>query len=150
MHYDQIYRFCVAMLGNLDEGLDATQNIFQKAHRGFSGVRKSDSVKSWLYQIARNECIDRKRWWNRTVFALKTLNRELERPKTSNQELSVIVTELVQRLPERQREVFILRHWHEYSTEETAKLLGIDIGTVKSHLSRAIASLKAELTGEFF
>lgn len=55
------------------------------------------------------------------------------------------IKQLVCNLPQRQKEVFILRHWHGFSTKETADLLSIGEGSVKSHLSRAIDKIKLDL-----
>ena len=67
----------------------------------------------------------------------------------SQSELGMTLHKLVARLSQRQREVFILRHWHGFSTEETAEQLGLNCGTVKSHLKRAIDHLKHELASEW-
>lgn len=54
--------------------------------------------------------------------------------------------ELLWELPTKQRAVVVLRHWEQLSTEETAKTLGMSVGTVKSTLHRALARLRSELT----
>ncbi len=51
----------------------------------------------------------------------------------------------LRKLSERQRSVFVLRHYEDLSLEEIARLLGLDVGTVKAHLARALVKLRTEL-----
>jgi RNA polymerase sigma-70 factor (ECF subfamily) len=143
-YYAAIYRYSYQFLGTQDEAQDATQQTFLKAFRSFSTLKQQSSEKSWLYSIARNVCIDRKRWWRTWLSASATSSEDRPAPARSP-ELSVTLKKLIGDLPERQREVFILRHWHDFSTTETAQMLGLDEGTVKSHLKRAIDKLRCSL-----
>lgn len=140
--YTPIYRFCLFFLGSEAEAADATQDTFVKAHRSINSIRKNESTKHWIYAIARNTCIDRKRWWKR-LRLFQEQSVASERVEQS-EDLKILLKRLIAELPERQREVFILRHWHGFSTEETAQLLRVEEGTVKSHLKRAIDKLKSD------
>lgn len=143
-YYPRIYAFCVQSLNSGAEGEDATQNVFLKAWSSWSSLRDYSKVKGWIYAIARNEIVDRARWWKR---ALSRIGRDpIEQPDVGDPDLVLSLRRLIGNLPVRQREVFILRHYHGFTTEETAALLGIDGGSVKSHLSRAIHSIRAELS----
>ncbi|RMG41731.1 MAG: RNA polymerase sigma factor [Candidatus Dadabacteria bacterium] len=141
-YYQPIYGYCYQFLGSHAEAEDAVQQAFLKAYKKRSKLRNQTQLKSWVYSIARNVCIDRLRWWKRTRLVVA----QLETPEINeNNELVMTIKKLLARLPARQREVFILRHWHGFSTEEAAELLGISTGSVKSHLKRAIDKLKKEL-----
>ena len=59
-----IYAFSWHMLGSRQEAEDVTQETFLKAYRSRASLR-TNNVKAWLYSIARNACLDRKRWWKR-------------------------------------------------------------------------------------
>ena len=145
-YYNPIFRFCFQILGSREEAEDLTQDTFFKAYKSFATLEKPESAKYWIYSIARNGCIDRKRWWKR-ILLQDTLSDEL--PANSGQpDLSITLRKLIQKLPQKQREVFVMRHWHGFSTEETARALGIDPGTVKSHLKRAIDKLKRQLSSD--
>lgn len=57
----------------------------------------------------------------------------------------LLLTRLLQSLPQRERQVVVLRHYVDLSEREVADLLGVSIGTVKSSASRGLATLRAEL-----
>jgi RNA polymerase sigma-70 factor (ECF subfamily) len=89
--------------------------------------------------------IDKQRWWKR--FGAKQDSSDLCDLKASAvNEPAIFILKHLAKLPLRQREVFVLRHWHGFSTTECAKLLNIGEGSVKSHLSRAVAGLKKALS----
>lgn len=144
-NYKAIFAFCFHFLGNRHEADDATQDTFLKTFRAKESIQKiaPNEIKFWLYRVARNVCIDRKRWWKRlhNFHQSQTQVSSLE----TDQGLTMTLRKLILQLPQKQKEVFILRHWHGFSTAETAKLLKIDEGSVKSHLSRAISKLKLQI-----
>jgi RNA polymerase sigma-70 factor (ECF subfamily) len=141
-HYAQIFAFCCHYLGRRDEAEDAVQSTFMKAFTGYNRLRDRSKEKAWIYSIARNCCIDRTRFWKRTIVGLPKL---AEPRKIFEGEISLSIQKVLSNLPRMQREVFILRHWHDFSTDETAGLLGIQSGTVKTHLKRAVDRMKLEL-----
>lgn len=143
-HYSKIYGFIYQFLGSKADAEDATQEAFLRAYKSYSSLREPSSAKAWIYSIARNVCIDKSRWWKRYTATISNLDREdTANPKTT--ELTLTLRKLINELPIKQREVFILRHWHDFDTKETAKLLSISEGTVKSHLKRAIDKIKKDL-----
>jgi RNA polymerase sigma factor (sigma-70 family) len=73
------------------------------------------------------------------------MREALDTPSQSSPEGLSLLSTPIQTLPTRQKEVFILRHFHEFSTSETAKILQISEGTVKSTLSDAVQHLKQQL-----
>lgn len=147
LYYQRIYAYCYHFLGKRSEAEDATQEIFLKAMRCTDDIGDAAAFRFWIYRVARNHCIDRTRWWKR-FLARAAEEGEIADTRANQADLSELREELRQfllALPIRQRDVFILRHWHGFSTEETAKLLGISSGTVKSHLKRAVDAARATL-----
>lgn len=146
-YYEGILSYAVQFLRNRAEAEDVTQDVFLRAQQHLMTGAKIHNERHWIYSIVRNICIDRSRWWKR--WKLSAFDEGVMPhggvQNGGDMELKHIIQHLVAKLPIRQREVFILRHWHGFSTEETAELLSLDAGTVKTHLSRSIAKLKAEL-----
>lgn len=141
-YYPAIFRFCLQMLRNKADAEDAVQTTFLKAQKSIQLLQSETAIKPWLYQIARNSCLDHYRVITQIKKSLKTIffesSYEPYYPETP-------LLRLIQELPLKQREVFILRHLHEFSTKETAEFLNLDEGTVKSHLSRSIKQLRLKL-----
>jgi len=156
----RIYLLCLRLLRNGDEADSAVQDTFIKSFRALqrSGGSEIREPAKWLTRIAINTCMDRLnsgRWmfWRRrlsgdheqTLLQLmpaKGLSQEevlIEREKLKRLNQSLL------RLSARQRSVFVLRHDEGLSLVEIAEVLGLDVGTVKAHLARAVSKLREEL-----
>lgn len=147
-HYSAIFGFCFQLLGSRGDAEDAVQEAFMRAFKSQSALKDHAVAKAWIYSIARNVCLDRRRWWKRQLRWLQlSSDDEVGAVPAENSEkgLSTTLRSLIAALPQKQREVFVLRHWQGFSTEETAALLRIGEGAVKSHLKRAVDRLKEEL-----
>lgn len=145
-YYTPIYRFCLHFSGDQSEAEELTQDTFLKAHKSIGNINDPSKIKAWLYSIAKNTCRDRYRWWKRRPIHHSEI--EISDHSLSCSPLAMTILGLINKLPTKQREVFILRQLHGFSTEETATLLSISAGTVKSHLKRAIDRLKLNLEGD--
>jgi RNA polymerase sigma-70 factor (ECF subfamily) len=161
----RVLRLCCRLLGDRDEADTAAQEVFLKAFRVASRMtgQVPDAPAAWLTTVTVNTCLDRlrsRRWqfWRRRMWGQdeeKAL--ALVRDTAPTAEQGVQATEIARRLAaalpglsERQRAVFVLRHYDDLSLEEIAGTLGIDVGTVKAHLARALAKLRKELHDLYF
>ncbi|MDX2166698.1 MAG: sigma-70 family RNA polymerase sigma factor [Deltaproteobacteria bacterium] len=99
---------------------------------------------TWLFQIAVNLCRD----WHRRHAARPDRESEAEGVHLDNHEAALDAAALLARLPEAQREVVVLRFFHDLSEDEMASILEIPRGTVKSRLHNALARLNALARGE--
>jgi RNA polymerase sigma-70 factor (ECF subfamily) len=148
------------MLRDRDEADMAAQDAFFKAHRALDKgecLQIEDHGK-WITRIAVNTCLDRlrsRRWrfWQRRPSAEEE-NAALLKAKAAapDAEAGVFAGEISERLQralgklsDRQRAVFTLRHFEDRRLEEIAGILGLDVGTVKAHMARAVARLREEL-----
>lgn len=156
----RIFVLCYRMLNDRDEADTATQDVFLKAHRALSHQTfpNAEEMAKWVTRIAVNTCLDRlrsARWtfWKRRVARpaeeaiLNTA--ESSRPGAEARvfagEVEKRLAAALNRLSDRQRAVFTLRHYEDRSLEEIAAILNVDAGSVKSHMFRAIAKLRDEL-----
>jgi RNA polymerase sigma-70 factor, ECF subfamily len=156
----RIFLLCRRFLQDEDEADSATQDVFLKAHRALQkdGRPELDEPGKWLTRIAVNTCLDRlrsKRW----QFWRKRPNHEDEQfilsatpaaaPSAEDRifarQIAVRLEAAVNRLSDRQRAVFLLRHYEDRSLEEIGEILAVDTGTVKAHMARAVAKLRGEL-----
>jgi RNA polymerase sigma-70 factor (ECF subfamily) len=140
------------LTGDLEEALDIRQAAFVKAFRGLPAFNGSARFSTWLHRIVVNLSRDRMRARRSREAALRRLtDREPAGAAPSagsaseRREAARIVAGAVAALPEREREVVILRHYHGLSFPEIALIVGAPASTVKSWMSRGLQNLRARL-----
>ena len=156
----RVFLLCYGLLGNRDEADTASQDVFLKAYRALRNSESEDLVEpaKWLTRVAVNTCLDRlrsRRWrfWRRriepgdeqTVLAMAPDLGPSAEDRAFAAEIAKRLAAALAGLSGRQRSVFVLRHYEDRSLEEIAEILGLEAGTVKSHLSRALVKLRTEL-----
>lgn len=128
-----------------EEAADALQDAFISAFRAADKFRAESQVTTWLHRIVVNACLDRirRRQARPTVPLPETGFNEPASPRDSmaERETSLLVREALEQLPEDQRAPIVLVDVEGYSVAETAKLLGIAEGTVKSRCARGRGKL---------
>jgi RNA polymerase sigma-70 factor (ECF subfamily) len=147
-HQRQLYRLAQITSHNADDAADALQDAMLKAHRSAPTFRHDASVSSWLYRIVVNSCLDRlRRNKSHAVLPLTDDAQHVGDP-TPRVDTALVVERALRRLPVEQRAVVVAVDMQGYSVAETAHLLGVPEGTVKSRCSRARAKLARSL--EYF
>jgi RNA polymerase sigma-70 factor (ECF subfamily) len=161
-HRPQIFRFLLSSTRDVDLAETLTQECFLKAHRNWGSFRGDSSAMTWLMRIAIN--LQKDYWRNRRMqFWRHTQTNSVDMDEASewlpsgerSAEQQLLAREQVGRvwesvkgLSERQRTVFLLRYVEEQELSEIARATGLSEGTVKAHLSRAVAKVRAELGGK--
>jgi len=134
----RLYRFLVVRLGDEREARDALQETLLAAWQGLPQLRERDRPWPWLAGIAANKAADSAR---RRVPVVPLHDAE---PGYEHGGPSDVAAALAQ-LPRSSREVLLLRYLLRLSEDETAAVLGVRVGTVKSRASRARRLLLEEL-----
>ena len=130
-------------LGDREEALDVAQEVFVEAFRILPRWKEEGLFFSWLYRTALNLALHRLRR-RRKVAPLADVHAVAgEAPGQG--EISEAVRDALERLPPRQRDVFILRHEEGLPLAEIARRLGLATGTAKAHLHRALGALRDAL-----
>jgi RNA polymerase sigma-70 factor (ECF subfamily) len=158
-HRSQIFRFLLASTRDLDLAETLTQDCFLKAHSNWSSFRGESSALTWLMRIAIN--LQKDHWRNRRLqFWRQTRTNSVDLDEASEwlpsgersaeqrmlaKEQVARVWQAVESLSERQRTVFLLRFVEELELKQIAESTGMGEGTVKAHLSRALARVRKEL-----
>ena len=157
----RVFLLCRRMLQDPDEADSAAQDVFLKAYKALtnrSQAEELDNPGKWVTRIAVNTCLDRlrsKSWkiWQRrpapqdeAIILQKTpaSSPDAERQLFSKQ-IQQRLESALRKLSDRQRAVFLLRHYDRMTLEEIAEVLTLDTGTVKAHLFRAVTKLREEL-----
>ena len=137
-------RIAYAVCGDWHRADDVLQVALTKLYVAWPRVQLDGTPDAYVRQIiVRTHIDDRRRPWRRERAGLDGHDRAT--PTGLPVEERSALFEALQALPEMQRKTVVLRHWLGLSVEETARELGISTGTVKSHSSRALASLKQVL-----
>jgi RNA polymerase sigma-70 factor (ECF subfamily) len=161
-HRLQIFRFLLASTRDVDLAETLTQECFLKAHRNWSHFRGDSSAMTWLMRIAIN--LQKDHWRNRRMqFWRQASTNKVDLDEASEwlpsgersveqkmlaRERVAHVWRAVEGLSERQKTIFLLRFVEELELSEIAQTTGLSEGTVKAHLSRALARVRAELGGK--
>jgi RNA polymerase sigma-70 factor (ECF subfamily) len=147
-HRERAVRLAWRLVGGDDAAAeDVAQDAFLKAYRSLGRFRGEASLSTWFFRILVHQARDYRRW--RAVRELWTGSEATsESPDPSprppgDPALRARIRAALDRLSQRQREAFVLVHLEGFTVRECAELLGK--GTVKSHLQRALRSLRAEL-----
>lgn len=148
-YIDRIAAIAARALDDRHEGLDVAQEVFTLAWTALRGWREGGQVFSWLYRTTLNLVSHRRRRLGRVV-AVDTLPERPAPPAAEPGALTAGLKEALDGLPERQRDVFILRHEAGLPLAEIARQLGLAEGTVKIHLHRALAALRDALKARRF
>jgi len=130
-----------------DEVEDVTSEVFYKVYKSLGRYRPEHALSTWLYRIAINAALDRKRS-TRHESRMEELSPSLAdgRPSLESQatdlERSRLLQEALERIPGHYRSPLVLAHLEGMPLEEIARVLDLPEGTVKSRLFRARAMLK--------
>jgi RNA polymerase sigma-70 factor (ECF subfamily) len=160
-HQRMVFTLALNLLGDRDEALDLSQEVFLRVFRTLSGFRAQSALRTWIYRIVINQARNRQRWWRRRHRSEQvSLDQHLQQfgdmeskgdvlpdRLLASKETAGRIWEAMSRLPFDQRTALILREIDGLRYEEIAFSLGIAVGTVKSRLTRARQALRAELLG---
>jgi RNA polymerase sigma-70 factor, ECF subfamily len=143
-HHRQLHRLARLTSSSPEDAADALQDAMLSAHRSASSFRYNAAVSSWLHRIVVNACLDRLRR-NKThpTIALDDIYPVADR--TAQVDMAIAVQRALMRLPVEQRAAVVAVDMHGYSVADTAQLLGVAEGTVKSRCARARARLAVVL-----
>ncbi len=162
-YQDRVYNAMVRVCGNEDDALEVTQDAFVKAYRSLGSFRGGSAFYTWIYRIAMNTAISRKRRSGKVVFLPMGSSSEgeegngaaavLDPPaKAENPSAALEQAEIRERVeralthvPEDLRQAMVLRDMEGLSYEEVAEALALAVGTVKSRIHRARVILREHL-----
>ena len=159
-HQRMVYQLSLNLLGDHNEALDLSQEVFLRVFRTLHGFRGQSTLRTWIYRIVVNQARNRQRWWRRRHRAQQiSLDEHVQAhgdlPEGGNgtspdrllgqKELAERIRGALERLPFDQKTALVLREIDGLSYEEIGFSLGIAVGTVKSRLARARESLRGQL-----
>ncbi len=168
-YHQPLYSLIARSLNDPADAPDITQEVFIKVFRSIRGFHGESSLRTWLYRIALHEASNQRRWWSRhkkqeitidssveneddgSAFLLSaTLTDHSDSPYdcAAHAEVRARVETALRQLPEAFRTVVVLREIEGFAYEEIAEILNVNLGTVKSRLTRGRSALRALLVAE--
>jgi RNA polymerase sigma-70 factor (ECF subfamily) len=158
----RIYGFGMRVCGEREDARDVLQDTLLQAYRSLKGVKDARALRSWLYRVASNACLMKRRkgkYEPRRELSLEELmprgvdEATFEVPDVSalpdeaaeRLELRRAVREAIGSLPEHYRIVIVLRDMEQLSTDETARALGLEESAVKMRLHRARLMVRRQI-----
>jgi RNA polymerase sigma-70 factor, ECF subfamily len=158
----RIFQYSYLMCGQREDAEEVAQDTLLKVFENFDTLREPERIRSWVFRIAKNACLMKRR---RSLFAPShelSLEHYLEGDEGSSRhqiadggilpydevlrsEMNVALKEAIQSLPPNYRSVILLRDMEELSTEETAAILDVSTDVIKQRLHRGRMALKKVL-----
>ena len=141
----QVYRVCYRFVNNRDDAMDLAQEVFIKAFEHLPNFRRESSMKTWLYRIAMNHCINHVKKNSREFVQITenvgstraSIHSEMEEREKREQFRS-----LVKKLPPKQKAILEMRIHEQLSYEEIATMSGRSISTIKASVFFALEKLR--------
>jgi RNA polymerase sigma-70 factor (ECF subfamily) len=162
-HKDRIFNLCYRFLGDYEEANDSAQETFIKVYGSLKKFRMESTFITWAYRIAVNTCKNKLKSLEykkkkRTVHLDNPGVNEMHDSSMEFQEQSlsplnglerreriVLIQDAINRLPDEQKAVVVLRDVEGFSYEDISRITGINPGTVKSRIARARIELREQL-----
>jgi RNA polymerase sigma-70 factor, ECF subfamily len=159
-HQRMVYQLSLNLLGDHNEALDLSQEVFLRIFRTIHSFRGQSALRTWIYRIVVNQARNRQRWWRRRHRSQQiSLDEHIrdhgEFPAPGNvgspdkalgqKQLAERLRSALDNLPFDQKTALVLREIDGLSYEEIGFSLGIAVGTVKSRLARAREALRGQL-----
>ena len=156
MHERRMYAVALRMCANPEDAQDCLQEAMIRIYRAISDFKAQSTFSTWVYRITMNTCLDElRRRKNRPNTSLDVLvetgwsptdDRESPEQHTLRGEVRGKLSEFIAQLPEDMRAAVVLRDVQGLSYEEIADVLGANVGTVKSRISRGREKLREKIS----
>ena len=154
-----VFQLAFALLGDREEALDVSQEVFLRVFRTLGGFRGDATLRTWIYRIVINQARNRQRSWMRRrrddQISLDDYAAAHGEPRATRQigadvrlerrQLAARLRGAIGALPFEQRSALVLREFHGMRYQEIAFSLGLTVGTVKSRLARGRATLRESM-----
>jgi RNA polymerase sigma-70 factor (ECF subfamily) len=169
-YHQPLYSLIARSLTDPADAADITQEVFIKVFRSIRGFHGESSLRTWLYRIAVHEASNQRRWWSRHKKQEMTIDSPVESSDSGDEGISLAATladrgdspfecaaqaevkeqveTALRQVPEAFRTVVVLREIEGFAYDEIAEILNVNIGTVKSRLTRGRSALRVLLIAD--
>lgn len=153
---DKLYFFTLRITGSPEMAEDILQDVFVKIWANRASLPEITCFDAYLYKMVRNHAISALKRMAQETLILSELKKGQEatgattEDTVSHRELSKKFQSVLYKLPAQQRLVYTLAHMHGLKHDEVARRMKISASTVKNHMTRALYTIRQELTEHYF
>ena len=150
-----VYNICLHYVQNIEDAEELTQDTFVAVYANLDGFKNESTLKTWIYRIAINKCLDflkskqRKQKWMQlfSIFGYEQSFINLSHPgvELENKESIQSLLNLINELPDNQKTVIILSKIEQHSQIQIAEIMEISVKAVESLMYRAKNNLQKKM-----
>jgi len=146
-HQERVYWVARRVMGKHDDAADVVQDVFVRMFKALKGFRGDSEFSTWLYRIAMNVSLNavrakRVKDFIRYDDTIESRSEELPDAELLRNEYQTVLERAIQRLPPKQKLVFIMRYYDEMPYEQMAKLLKKSVGGLKANYFHALKKVQ--------
>ncbi len=155
MHEKRMYAVCLRMCANHEDAQDCLQEAMLRIYRSISGFKGQSTFSTWIYRVTMNTCLDElRKKKNKPSTSLDSLldtgwspSDDYDTPehRAIEGERKTAIQNAIADLPEDMRSAVVLRDIEGFSYDEISGMLGINVGTIKSRISRGREKLREKI-----
>ncbi|SHK28201.1 RNA polymerase sigma-70 factor, ECF subfamily [Clostridium cavendishii DSM 21758] len=144
-YYEKVYYYCYRHLENKQAAQDLTQEVFMKVIKSIENYKHYGKFENYLYVIAGNLCKDFYKKESR--YILKEVEEGTSEEEISRLEDKVMIKEVLNKLSKEEREIVILRFYHDLKIKDIAKIMNSGISITKYRLKKAMKIIGENMKG---
>ncbi len=153
----RVYGLAYEMTRNHTDAEDISQITFMKIHKAAGMLKPGLGLRTWVYQVTHNSAVDhlrKKAFYPRAATAPPSFSRDFHEPAdpapgpekaAESACLRRRIDQVLAGFSAREREAFVLRHYHDLKIKEIAGAMGVSLGAAKCYLFRSIQKLQRGL-----
>jgi len=146
-YQERLYWHIRRMVTSHEDANDVIQNCFIKVFRGFHNFKGDAKLYTWLYRIATNECLtflSKKKKHRSEELDKNSLSKSLQAdPYFDGTTIQLLLQEAISTLPEKQRSVFNMRYFDNFSYQDIAEITGTTVGGLKASYHLAVKKVES-------
>ncbi len=139
---EKFYRLAYSYMQNEQDALDMVSEAVVSAYEAFKSLRNPQGLRTWFYRILVNKCLDALRRKQREQPETDSVFSSLSFEEKGYDDTGKVLYEAVCLLPDKIKNVIILKYYEEFTFGEIAKITGLNVNTVKSRVYAGIEMLK--------
>lgn len=151
LYQKRVFLLAYSFFRNREDAMDIVQETFLRFYRKVNMFRSGENFQNWLLRMAKNLCIDfyRKSLSKNaeilTEKPIEEMNLALENSQNpyASSDFRRIISECIKKLTQKQRMIFVMKHYNQFKYSEIAQVLGISLGTAKSMHFKAVQNLRS-------